>query len=77
MLLNVNGDDKDIDIPLRNFMKKRNGKKAKKIWLFMNDLLLNIVNEYCVNEYYSLMLGVNECCVNELFMNDLLFNVAC
>ena len=72
MLLNVNGDDEDIDIPLRNFMKKRNGKKAKKIWLFMNDLLLNIINEY-----YSLMLGVNEYCVNELFMNDLLLNVAC
>ena len=23
-------DDEDIDIPLRNFMKKINGKKAKK-----------------------------------------------
>ena len=62
MLLNVNGDDEDIDVPLRNFMKKRNNKKAKKTWLFINDLLLNIVNEYCVNE---------------LFMNDLLLNVAC
>ena len=25
------GDEEDIDIPLRNFMKKRNGKKAKRI----------------------------------------------
>ena len=66
------GDDEDIDIPLRNFMKKRNSMKEKKKWLFMNDLLLNIVNEY-----YSLMLGVNEYCVNEIFMNDLLLNVAC
>ena len=24
------GDDEDIDIPLINFMKKRNSKKAKK-----------------------------------------------
>ena len=24
------GDDKDIDIPLRNFMKRKNSKKAKK-----------------------------------------------
>ena len=24
------GDDEDIDIPLRNFMKRRNDKKAKK-----------------------------------------------
>ena len=24
------GDDEDIDIPLRNFMKKKNGKKSKK-----------------------------------------------
>lgn len=54
--------NEDIDIPLSNFMKKINNKKEKKRWLFMNDLLLNIVNEYCVNE---------------LFMNDLLLNVAC